>query len=192
MATGLYERYYSYRLNGPCRMYRLQGKVRSNGHCRAKPTSQSATPQILTQTRQFTLLSKAAQWFTQESMCRSGRGQVEAMEGNRVAGKAMVRAGRMRARELRARELRARELRASELRASEFDVARFLGNGRRTRMDSGIPAWILLPYILLPAIRLPPQKPPPGNALPAFLRTPQATVRDSNRVASGSVDDHIN
>ncbi len=146
MATGLYERYYSYRLNGPCRMYRLQWKIRCNGHCRAKPTPRSATPQILTQTRQFTRLSRAAQWFTQESMCRSGSG-------------------------------RSKQLRASELRASGFDVTRFLGNGRRTRIDSGIPAWILVPYILLPAIRLPPQKPPPGDALPARIRLSALTGR---------------
>jgi hypothetical protein len=31
----------------------------------------------------------------------------------------------------------------------------FCGRGTRTPMDSGSPAWILVPYIPLPAIRLP-------------------------------------
>ncbi len=44
----------------------------------------------------------------------------------------------------------------ANLRQGNLVVDDFCGGaGRRTGMDSGIPAWILVPYIPLPQIRLP-------------------------------------
>jgi hypothetical protein len=139
-------------------MYRLQGKTRSNG---SSPGRANVT------------IGNFANLDASTALHASSQDHTIVHKGKHVpVGKADIRA-------MKANEWGAREGRASELRAREFGASRFLRDGSRTGMDSGITAWILLPYIPLPGIRL------PRKTLGPLVPLPQAP--STGRVQSSTV-----